>query len=118
MNWLTEVSRQVRACGADRVRADQLVLSVITLSNICDRHVPHAPAPQVEYITDGEEKGSIDVSWYWQERQRSLSVIVDAEGKTSLTMLDDGRAIDVAPPSYDELRTAVTSFFDGWVPRG
>ena len=114
MNWLAPTSRKIRSSGVGFLEADTMVLSLITLSNICKRHVPLAPEPQVEALEGGE----LHLSWYWVDKERVCTISVAPESPVTLTMTDSGRAQIIERPSYEQLKTAVCSFFDGWVPRG
>lgn len=117
MNWLHDISRAIRRSDAPYLQKDKLVLTLITLSSICDKYVPQAPAPEFE-----EVDGDLCLSWARVMKERNLTIFAPAHAgpflpPMMLSMYDSGREQDIDQPSYDQLKTAVCSLFDGWEPR-
>lgn len=114
MNWRTPVCQEI--VGRKEFSLDQrdtAVLWVSELSALCDLWVSRAPAPHVER---DPENGALMVSWLWQAKQRCFSLCVDTDLSVSLLMMDQAIAQTVEKPSHDVIKSAVRSFFEGWVP--
>jgi hypothetical protein len=114
MNWLDDLTRKIRGSGGRMNQIEPLVLCATELSRICDLYMKRAPAPELE----SPSEGAMQLSWFWVEEQRSLTVGVDRDPTvTYLLMMDGTRNNYTSCPTHEELKRAVQSFFDGWTAR-
>lgn len=94
------------------------VLWASELSGICDRWIPLAPTLQLETVPteDYPRAPELHLSWFWQNQHRSLTVIVNLEGRVELLLLHGGAAQTTEQPGHDVVKRSVQCFFDGWQP--
>ena len=109
MNWLASVLRQINKCERPEAHRNLMMIRVIDLSEICDRFVPQAPEPSV--ACDLEFR----VWWIW--RSRELVVGVAGDGVCTLSLVDGEHRSRVEGPNFEQIKTSVRSFFEGWEPR-
>ncbi len=119
MIWLSELSAKIRNyTAAPFVQTDALVLCAVELAGICDKFVPEAPPLQFDKLPDDGDGIELEVAWYDRRKARTLSVVAEVSGKVYLHLYDDGRgSTNILSPKHDQLKSAVTAFFEGWVPR-
>ena len=127
MAWLPELNRAMRSLGHTEglpaAQIDALSLNAITVSDICSKFAPHAPMPLLEKqpLDPGDLGPDLEFGWLSQRQQRALSLVASAGGGVVLLLLDTstepGRAVHSENFTYDQLRSAIVAFFDGW-PRG
>ena len=122
IGWLPELNRTMRNMGLPQAQTDALSLSAITVADICQRFVPHAPMPRLEQqpVEEGDLGPDLKFGWLSQRQHRALSLIATADGRVALHLLDmsvaPGRTVHDEKFTYDDLKTAVIAFFEGWVP--
>lgn len=126
MGWLPELNRTLRHLGyrekLPQAQTDTLALSAITVSDICSKFVPHAPMPvlELEPLELPDDLPSLRYGWMNQRLMRALTLTATADGRVSLGLLDTsvnpGRATHDSKFTYDQLKSAILSFFEGWVP--
>lgn len=109
MIWLAGVLREIAASGMPDYKG-LLMQHATDLSEICDRFVPTAPAPEV-YAYNG-----VWCRVGWDENaRRHLSLVLRTEtGVVKLRMRHDGARSDVDNPNHAVITSAVRSFFDKW----
>lgn len=110
MNWLQPLTDSILA--ERRMPGEQrrtLVLWATELSEICDRHVPRAPAPML--LLPGHLMQLV-----WTLNDRFFAVSVTPDSRAILAMNDPNGTHLQDDPSYTELRTHVRSLFEGWKP--
>lgn len=115
MNWLTPLCQEILAKKEfSRDQRDTLVLWAAELSGICETFAPKAPIPQLETFPTGQ----IQLSWYWNDKLRGLTLSVEENLRVALTLVDMDRSHVTVQPSHEQLKRAAQSFFEGWVPHG
>lgn len=117
MNWLPELTARIRSSDAPAPQTDALAERAIELAGICEKLVPEAPPLQFDTLPDSGDGPEIEVAWFNRRKMRTLSVAAQQDGRTYLHLYDDGRGShDILDPRHEQLQSAVTSFFEGWVP--
>lgn len=123
--WLLELNREMRSLGYSEKlppeQIDALSLSAITVSDICEKFVPHAPKPVLEQEPpEPDDLPSLRFGWMNQRLMRALTLVATADGRISLCLLDTSvspvRATHDHDFTYEQLKSAIVAFFDGWVP--
>lgn len=112
MNWLADVLKQIRDCGEDEPRCYQMMIRAVDLSEICDKHVPLAPAPSI-----ARSAGDFYMGWWWRDAKRTLTVDIDKKCTSTLLMRDGAHSSLTERCDFEVLKSAVQNFFDGWKPR-
>jgi len=112
MNWLGPVLKCINSRSEQpELHRNVLMIRAVDLSEICDRFVPLAPEPMVTVRTD------FGVGWEWAARGRELMVLVNSTGSWALRLVDGERRQLLERPAFEELKTSVRSFFEGWEPQ-
>jgi hypothetical protein len=117
MNWLPELTAKIRNSGCPVAQIEALVLRAVEVAAICDKFVPEAPPLQFDTLPDSGDGPELEVAWFNRRKMRTLAVAAQQDGKTYLHLYDDGRGSqNIIDPRHEQLKSAVTSFFEGWVP--
>lgn len=121
MNWLPDLTARIRAAGCPPVQTDALVLCADALAALCEQFVSKAPMPHLEMWPPDEEYADSDLklSWTNVRLERSLTIYAESDGSVWLHLQDSSGQVasrTVLAPTGDQLRVAVTTFFDGWTP--
>lgn len=108
MNWLHTLTQEIlarREVSGDQRRA--LALWVTELSIICDKHVPEAPAPELEFA-----ETVFKVNWILNDRFFAIGVTPGL--RLLLTMNDPHGTKRDVDPTHQELKRYVLCLFEGW----
>jgi len=122
MNWLGPVLKRINRSEHPEPHRIMLMIRAVDLSEICDRFVPLAPEPnvvgQVAHFNQSFATGTeFGIGWKWAARGRELIVIVTAARSWALRLVDGERRQLLERPAFEELKTSVRSFFEGWEPQ-
>lgn len=110
MNWLPTLTQEIlarREVPGDQRRA--LALWVTELSIICDKLVPLAPAPELEF-----SEQVMKVNWILNDRFFAIGVTPGM--RLLLTMNDPNGTKREVDPTHQELKRYVLCLFEGWKP--
>ena len=104
MNWLHPLIEKIHACKAFPVdERAALVLAANELGAICDQVKPSPPMPDVLAIS-----GRLQLRWGDEQRWLTLQYLE----VMVLTMQDKGSQHRIDKPPHDEVRRAVSAFFE------
>jgi hypothetical protein len=113
MNWLHVLRESISSRrSAPQPQREALLLWANELAAICDAHAPRAPVLQLDDgATDGEPE--LQLSWFWIDEQRALTVSVSEQLVPRLLLIDGTRVSLTEHPTHEQVKRAVQCFFEG-----